>query len=234
MEVPKSKVWYCMVAIAAASLACVGWSIRYTTVSAPGLSASAAADLPADFGSEVLTLVVWEKFDYVYGEGGERREGFVLAPPRVLERSQLDRLGLLTKSLPYSRKTVDGRDEGTWERGHRPHGLVLVSASGTVVRFLARDNPPQDFEVSWWSHSSAQLTEADAVVVADALSCPVLTKSGGENNTSCTLGALFGVLFSADAVKYHEPNEEPVLTLDFDDAPREAAALFLQSVFAGG
>ncbi len=204
---------------------CVGWSIVHTTVSAPGLAAGVLADLPAEFADEILVLVVWEKFDYVYGEGGERREGFVLAPPRVLERSQLSRLGALTKSLRYSRKSREGTDEGTWERGHRPHGLLMVSAAGSVERFLAKSDPPRDFEVAWREHSSEPLAEEAAMALAEAFSCPSLTQDEG----ACSFGPL-APLFTPDAVDYYDADEKPVLTLGFDAPPRDVAASFLREL----
>ena len=192
------------------------------------MSAETVAELPADFSSEILALIVWEKFEYVYGEGGERREGFRLAPPRLLERRQLNRLGALSKSLPYSRKTIEGEDQGSWERGHRPHGLILVSANGRFERFLAKSDPPRDFEIAWREHSSGQLSKVAAAALAVSLSCPVLTEDG----EPCKFGPL-AVFFSPKVVEYHEPGEKAVLTLDFDAGPSEAAASFLQAIEIG-
>ena len=60
------------------TIACSSFSVLHTRVSAPSLSVQAVDQLPAGFANEVLVPVIWEKFDYVYGEGGERREGLCL------------------------------------------------------------------------------------------------------------------------------------------------------------
>lgn len=195
-----------------------------TMVSAPDLSAHRAAELSDGFAPDVLTMVVWERFEYVYGEGGEQTLGLVLAPPKVLPRAALTRLGQATRNFSYSRKTIEGTDEGSWERGHRAHGLLLVAPNGESQVLIARDDPPRDFSVTWWPLDAPPLTPEQIAAWAEAMQCDELRHGGGP----CALGPL-APLLEPERLRNIE-SEVPPLTLPFDDAPRAAATQFLEDI----
>lgn len=205
---------------------CVSVQMLSTRVSAPDLSPQRTDGLSPAFDSEALAFVVWEKFEYVYGEGGEVTLGFVLAPPRVLPRDALPALGRATKSFPYSRKTRDGTDEGSWERGHRALALLLIAPDGETAAFIARDDPPRDFTVSWWPVETAKLSRQRAAALGEAMSCDELNGLGGR----CGLGPFAASLDPDRLPNIGSPFDLPPLSLPFDEADRLVALRFLTNI----
>ena len=203
------------------ALSCATFTISSTYVSAPDVRPSRVDQLSEEFADEILTLVVWEQFEYVYGEGGEQTLALKLAPPKLLHREELVMLGRRTKDFSFARKVVDGTDEGSWERGHRALGLLLVAPNGDTATFIARDDPPRDFSIAWWPLSTSSLSPDEAANLASAMDCRQLDSDGG----TCGLGPL-EELVNLETLTNVEA-EVPPLILEFGPDRREPAVSFL-------